>query len=217
MKHKQTQRLFYKKWPYKVLIKVDAGSKNLEKSLSQYNTHIRDIVSYRDTEETYQFKSKMKRWFKRHIPDGGIRCERTISLFCYNTDQVDFICECWRENVLEIFSPASASALKLMDDNIHDIVRKTDWYRKYPVRARIMFNKDFSVNGISVLIDSLKQILDDDWHCQGTLLNAIKPGGSLPFPCGQPYYLYLKSNDDAVMLRLTCGDYIDRFERIRKP
>ena len=34
---------------------------------------------------------------------------------------------------------------------------------------------------------------------------------------GQPLHLYLASSDDAAMLRLQCGDYIERFERIRPP
>lgn len=211
---KQTQRLFYKKWPFKVLVKVDTGPK-VERASSQalYSTY----TQMRDTDETYKFKSKFKRWFKRHLPDGGIRCERTISLFLNNQEEVDFVCDAWTHNVLEVHAPESEEAMVLLKDNVYDIVRKHNWYRKYPVRARILYTRDFASDGRKLLEDSLKQIEDDDWHCQGTLMSALDDHGNLPYACGQPYYLYLKSNDDAVILRLTCGDYIERFERIRKP
>jgi hypothetical protein len=39
----------------------------------------------------------------------------------------------------------------------------------------------------------------------------------IPFACGQPYYLYLLDNDDAIMLKLQAGDWVERFERQRKP
>jgi len=211
---KQTQRLFYKKWPYKVLIKVHTGPEVERKPRYElYSTH----TQLRDTDETYKFKSKIKRWFKRHVPDGGIRCERTISLFLHTQDEVDFICDAWESNIVEVHSPVSDQALTLLENNVYDIVRKHDWYRKYPIRARILYTKEFALEGRKLLEDSLHQLEDDDWHCKGTLMSALDDRGILPYACGQPYYLYLKSNDDAVILRLTCGDYIERFERIRKP
>lgn len=211
---KKTQRLFYKKWPFKVVIKVDRGKEVRpdHNKLGLYSSHI-----IRDTDETYKFKSKFKRWFKRHLPEGGIRCERTISLFLHTQDDVDFVVDSWKHNVLEVHAPESEEAMILLKDNVYDIVRKHYWYRKYPVRARILYTREFSQEGRKVLEDSLRQIADDDWHCQGTLMSALDNNGTLPYACGQPYYLYLKSNDDAVILRLTCGDYIERFERIRKP
>ncbi|MDB2315568.1 hypothetical protein N9V27_01180 [bacterium] len=213
---KKTQRLFYKKWPYKVLIKVDHAENRKRADGIELLTAYSPRMT-KDREETYQFKSKFKRWFKRHIPNGGIRCERTISLFLCTQKEVDFIIDTWKHNIEEVYAPESEEAMTLLQDNVYDIVREHDWYRKYPVRARILYTREFASNGRQALEESLKQIEQDDWHCQGTLMSALESGGNLPYACGQPYYLYLKSNDDAVILRLTCGDYIERFERIRKP
>ena len=210
---KNTQRLFYKKWPYKVLIKVDRGSQTEKhEALGLFGPRYT-----KEHDETYKFKSKFKRWFKRHLPEGGIRCERTISLFLHTQDDVDFVVDSWKHNVLEVHAPESAEAMNLLKDNVYDIVRKHYWYRKYPVRARILYTREFSQEGRKALEESLQQIDRDDWHAKGTLMSALERDGNLPYACGQPYYLYLKSSDDAVILRLTCGDYIERFERIRKP
>jgi hypothetical protein len=58
----------------------------------------------------------------------------------------------------------------------------------------------------------------DAWHAAGLLKDLIVRD-ELPkiYGWGQPLHLYLADADDAAMLRLTCGDSIERFERVRKP
>ena len=53
-----------------------------------------------------------------------------------------------------------------------------------------------------------------DWHAKGLLGDLIK-NPNLPkyHAWGQPMHLYFASPDDAAMLKLQCGHFIERFEK----
>lgn len=210
MKRKITQRLFWKQWPYKIVL----GNKTEEKQTvwqKRFTKHVDD--------ETYAWKSQFRRWFKKTLPDGGLRHETRISVFLKNKDEADLVIETWPNLILELWAPENPQALTLMQDHVHDIIRENPWYKKFPIRARILYSREFKVEGLGIMRDVVSQIDEDKWYAGGLLKTLLSRHdlGKLPHPCGQPFYLYLADNDDAVMLKLQAGEWIDRFERQRKP
>lgn len=216
MKHSVTQRLFWKRWPYKVLLKFNTTRSNRLSSLGstrRYN-HWLDSGSIEDL----RVKSQFRQWFKKHHPDGGIRSESGISVFLSTQDEVDNVVDAWKKHVVEVWAPSNAASLTTMQDHVYDVVRSTLWYRRFPIRARILYTQEFRHAGLSALRDALSGMEPDHWMAKGLLMDLInEPTGRIPWAWGQPVYLYLLDNEDAIMLKLQAGDSIDRFERIRAP
>lgn len=216
MKKCVTQRLYWKQWPYKIIL----GEESKEVRANNFSWHARSNFIKPTSKESAAWKSQLRRWFKKNFPNGGIRQETRISLFLHTQEEVDLVLDSWKNLVLELWEPASSEALTLMQDHVHDVVREHPWYRRYPIRARILYSQEFKTNGIGQLKEIVDQLDEENWHAGGLLNTLLKHGNKLtklPWPCGQPFYLYLADNDDAVMLKLQAGDWIERFERQRKP
>lgn len=212
MKNRVTQKLFWKQWPYKIVLgEADEAARQAHKKLYRYTKNI-------DT-ETYAWKSTFRRWFKKTFPAGGLRNEQTISVFLKTKDEVDLVLETWPKLILELWAPESDEALTLMQDHVYDVIRENPWYKKFPIRARILWTTEFRHQGLDLIKSAVDQMDPDLWHAGGQLKGLLSNNSTakIPFACGQPYYLYLVDNDDAIMLKLQAGDWIDRFERQRKP
>lgn len=209
MKQHLTQKLFWKKWPYKAIIEISAARSGYGGNWS---------YSRRNNSERVQEFSRLKEWFKNHLPDAGIRCETHLSVFLSTEQELAEVIDSFGSKVIETWKPASESARELLIEHEFDVVRERMWYGKYHMRARIPYNNEFRIKGFHVLKSALESIEKDNWYCAG-LLNKIIESTAPPnvYGWGQPLHLYLLDSDDAAMLRLYCGDYIERFERIRKP
>jgi len=211
MKVHHTQRLFWKKWPIKAIIEIKPTR---DDSVSWTNTW---RMSTQDKLLRREAFNRIERWCKNKFPESGIRKESNLSLFLNTEAELKELIDYNGHNVIEVWRPVNESAFNLLLEHSTDVVRAKPWYGKFTVRARIPYNSDFRNKGIIALRDALNNI-EDDWHCAGLLMDAIT---SSDFPnvygWGQPLNLYLSSSDDAAMLKLQCGEYIERFERIRKP
>lgn len=211
MKRSITHRLFWKKWPYKVLLRAPSDR-------PRYSSHLMNPVPFTDFAEDALSRSKFRQWFKKHHPDCGIRCETGISVFLSTRDELEHVIDTWKKYVKEVWEPADQESLTAMKDHVYDVVRDSYWYKRFPVRARILYTPEFRLNGLSLIRDALSSIPSENWLARGLLEDLLaEPSGRVPWACGQPVYLYLLENEDAIMLKLQAGDWIDRFERIRKP
>lgn len=212
MKTKVSQRLYWKQWPYKIILGKD--SDNQKKQHVWKNRWTKNI-----DDETYSWQSQFKRWFKKTFPEGGLRRESRISVFLKTQEQVNLVVDSWNSYVLEVWGPENAKALSLMENHIYDVIRPDPWYKRYPIRARILYSPEFKMRGLDQMRDAVNQIEPHNWHAGGLLKTLLSSDikGKVPFPYGQPFYLYLLDNEDAIMLKLQVGDWIDRFERQRKP
>lgn len=204
MKVNHTQKLFWKKWPYKAIIKIENG-----------RSHTGSYYTRKNSWERVEEFSRVKSWCLNRFPDAGIRCETNLSVFLATEDELNSLLDHYGHKVLAVWKPQSETAKDLLTDHEFDVVRDRLWYGKYPIRARIPFNNKLVEKGI----DSIKTALPSlsEWHCAGALNDMLSKDRKSRYGWGQPLYLYLNDADDAAMLRLMCGDYIERFERIRKP
>lgn len=206
MKEHRTQRLFWKKWPYKVTLSVDSSS------YSQSN--LTPWARRRDSSRLIAMRN-LKSWVLERFPDAGVRCESHVSVFLATEEELQSLLDSYGHKVLEVWRPESDSAKDLLVEHEFDIVRERPWYGKYPIRARIPFNIELSRNGIKTIQDALPSL--SEWHCAGILYNMLTGQKTNAYGWGQPLHLYLADADDAAILRLMCGDYIERFERVRNP
>lgn len=216
MIHKVTQRLFWKRWPFKVLMKFPYDEDRTRIVTNERRTMTRWASN--DNLENLRVKSQFRQWFKKHHPEGGIRSESGISVFLNTREEVDNVVDAWKKYVSEIWAPSNQTSLSLMQNHVHDVVRSSFWYKRFPIRARILYTEEFRHSGLPILRDALSGIEDDHWSAKGLLMDLInEPTGRIPWSWGQPVYLYLLDNEDAIMLKLQAGDWIDRFERVRSP
>ncbi len=210
MKIHNTQKLFWKKWPFKAIVEITptrgstygwGRAKNPE-ILRQRSISI----------------NQAKSWCSKTFEDVGLRSESNLSVFLTSEEDLNALITYFGDKVLEVWKPVSESAKDIMLNHECDVVRKRPWYGKYPIRARISYNNDFRVKAVDNFKLAVNSLDPNDWHCAG-LLKEIITKKELPRTCGwgHPLHLYLVSADDAAMLRLQCGDYIERFERIRPP
>jgi hypothetical protein len=147
-----------------------------------------------------------------------LRSESHLSVFLSTEEELNALIGYFGEKILEVWKPVSGTARELMVNHEYDVIRNRPWYGRFPIRARIKYNNDFRVKAVDNFKMAVNSFDVNDWHCAG-LLKKIIDNDILPktYGWGQPLHLYLASADDAAMLRLQCGDYIERFERIRPP
>lgn len=209
MKEHSTQKLFWKKWPYKAIIGVaPAGPATYGGNFS---------YSRRNNPERVSEFARLKEWFKNHLPEAGIRCETNLSVFLSTEAELAEVLDIFGHKVTEVWKPASESAKDLLIEHEFDVVRDRLWYGKYPIRARIAYSSEFRTKHVPAFREAVLSLGNGNWHAAGQLLDIITKSKADRYGWGQPLHLYLASAEDAAMLRLQCGDYIERFERIRKP
>jgi len=206
MKQHDTQRLFWKKWPYKAIIEISARRIGHAAGFS---------YSRRNNSERQEEFARLKSWFKNHLPDAGIRCETNLSVFLSTEAELAEVLDAFGSKVIELWKPASDSSRELLIEHEFDVVRDRLWYGKYPIRARIPYTTDFRTKHVQTFREAVLSLGDDVWHAAGHLKDIITASKVDRYGWGQPLHLYLASAEDAAMLRLQCGDYIERFERVR--
>lgn len=208
MKIHNTQRLFWKQWPIKVVLAI-------EPELGKSPNWRLDADGRREREREF---GTIQKWCKLNFPDSGIRRESNLSLFLENEEQLDTLLETYGHKVMEVWRPESKQTQELLKEHTYDIVRERPWYGKFGIRARINFNNEFKVKHLATFKTAVNAMNPDDWHAAGMLKDLIeKTDTKNRYGWGQPLHLYLASNDDAIMLKLQCGSSIERFERVRKP
>jgi hypothetical protein len=208
MKIHNTQRLFWKKWTIKVIIKI-------EPARGMYYGH---RMAREDLDKRRTNISLVKDWFSKNMPEAGIRAESNLSIFLNTKEDLDKVIDEFGSRVIEVWQPESDTAKELMMEHGYDVIRKTLWYGRFPIRARINYNENFRQNGVGSFKDAVNGLDENDWYCAG-MLKTILDNKILPriYGWGQPLHLYLANAEDAAMMRLQCGDFIERFERIRSP
>lgn len=208
MKVHNTQRLFWKQWPYKAIVEI--------------RPNIRTInwrrTSAEERKQRQQDFDLVERWCKARFPEAGIRKESHLSIFLASQEELDTLIDHFEHRILEVWKPVSDSAKETLLAHSYDIVRAKPWYNKFPIRARISYNNEFRTHHLAAFKQAVSSIGTEDWFAAGLLKELIEKE-ELPrtYGWGQPLHLYLASADDAAMLRLMCGDSIERFERVRKP
>jgi hypothetical protein len=207
MKEHNTQKLFWKQWPYKAIVEIRPSptSKFTGWRISKTNT---------DRQQDFEL---VERWCKARFPNAGIRKETHLSLFLSSETELDELLDHFGHRVLEVWKPKNALAKDMLLAHEYDVVRAKPWYNKYAIRARIAYNSEFRTKYLQTFREAVISLGDENWHAAGQLLDIIKQSKAERYGWGQPLYLYLASAEDAAMLRLQCGDIIERFERIRKP
>lgn len=207
MKVNFTQRLFWKKWPFKAIIEVSARRGSYDWRLTKQQSIARRA----------EFAT-LKEWTALHFPSAGTRCESNFSIFLQTEEELDELLDYYGHKIIAIWKPASKATMDTLLEHTFDVVRAKPWYGLYPIRARIPFTNDFRAGGFKNLKAALESVADDAWHCNGMLKDIVTTNATPRlYSWGQPLHLYLSSNDDAAMLRLLCGNLIERFERIRAP
>jgi hypothetical protein len=210
MKTHNTQKLFWKKWPYKAIVEITPAR-------GSHNGWGRANNS-----ETLKLRSRSvnqaKAWCSKTFEDVGLRSESNLSVFLSTEEELNSLIAYFGDKVLETWSPVNISAKDLMLNYEYDVIRSRPWYGRFSIRARIKYNNDFRVKAVDNFKSAVNALDPDDWYCAGLLMKIIKNDiQPRTYGWGQPLHLYLASSDDAAMLRLQCGDYIERFERIRPP
>jgi hypothetical protein len=208
MKVRDTQRLFWKQWPFKAIIEI-------KPNIRDSSWRRMDVGERKLRFEEFE---RVSRWCKARYPDAGMRKETHLSLFLTTEAELDDLISSWGGAILEIWKPANDVAKDLLTEHSYDVVRAKPWYGKFPIRARILYDNDFKVTHLPTFKEAVASIDTNDWHAAGLLEKLINQ--KVPpavYGWGQPLHLYLASTEDAALLRLTCGSIINRFERIRKP
>lgn len=209
MKIHNTQRLFWKQWPIKAVIEITPNSQ------CRSNNWRTDPSSRAARVQEFRLLSK---WCKEKFPNAGMRKENNLSLFLNTEEELEELLETWAHKILEIWKPENDRAKELLMLHSTDIIRSKPWYGKYSIRARILYSSEFKSTKVDSFKTAVRAMDPTDWHCAGVLKDIItKESAPKLNAWGQPMHLYLRSADDAAMLRLQVGDCIERFERIRKP
>lgn len=207
MKRYYTQKLFWKRWLYKATLQVFPTREYVNSwQLSKESANGRndDVKS-------------IKKWCNSTFEDCGIRREINLSIFLTSESDVNTLVDYWGHRVLAIWQPENDNAKDILLGHAYDVVRSKPWYGKFSIRARIPCTKEFTSNAAPILKAAVNNI-EGDWWAAGLLKSTIDSGISPKiYGWGQPLYLYLADNEDAAMLRLHVGNYIERFERIRSP
>lgn len=211
MKEHHTQKMFWKKWLYKAIIEIRPARQ--ERS---YGNHRFLFTKENHRERTLEI-NRIKAWCTNNFSGCGLRCEGNLTVFLNDPSQIDTLVDQWGPRILEVWRPANDQAVDLLLEHTHDIIREKPWYGKYPIRAKILYNSDFRENALDMFKTAVKGMDPDDWHASGQLAIIIRADTAAGWSWGQPLHLYLASADDAAMLRLQCGSYIERFERVRPP
>lgn len=208
MKVHNTQRLFWKQWPYKAIVEVRPNIKEINWRRSTNEERAQRHADF----------ALIERWCKARFPNAGIRKESHLSIFLSTQEELDNLIDHYGHRILEIWKPASDNAKEILLAHSYDVVRAKPWYNKFPIRARILYNNEFRNQLLPSFKQAVSSIGEENWFAAGLLKTLIEKE-ELPnhYGWGQPLHLYLASADDAAMLRLMCGESIDRFERIRKP
>jgi len=209
MKVHATQRLFWKKWPYKAIIAILPERKSSHYGYRSNNTEL---------QQRGQHSNTIKSWCRDNFEDCGLRQESNLSVFLHTESELELLLDKWDSLALEVWKPSNANAERLLLTHTRDIIRATPWYGKFEVRACIKYTDSFINTGIDTLKSAVNSLDPLDWHASGLLKHIISNESKAnKSGWGQPLFLYLRSSEDAALLRLQLGDFIDRFERIRNP
>lgn len=209
MKKYLTQKLFWKRWAFKAIIEIHPVRTSTGWSRRQTEAE--------RTARNNDF-NRVVEWVNDHLPNSGQRREGNLSIFVETKEQLDLLVEYWEERVIAVWEPESTSTRDMLLSHTNDVVRAKPWYGKFPIRARVLYTNEFKDKGIASFKLAVNGLDPDDWHAKGLLEDVIRaPALPKAHAWGQPMHLYLASTDDAAMLKLQCGDYIERFEKIRPP
>lgn len=203
---RDTQKLFWKQWPIKIVIGSD---KNSTTSKSYF-------LSRDERTERHRNMGEIIKVVKKEVPSAGVRREGNVSVFVSNEQEMTQILDLFGHRTIEVWKPKNDKAKQLLFEHTADVVRERPWYGKFSMRARILYTSQLKadIENFKAAVNSLDP---ESWHAAGLLMNILKSKNKQNSAWGQPLYLYLASSEDAALLKLQCGTIIERFERIRPP
>jgi len=203
---RDTQKLFWKHWPIKIVI---AGFKNVTSGKSYF-------LSTEERQERIRAMNEIIKAVKKEVPSAGVRREGNVSVFVANEQELAQIQELYEHKIVEVWRPKNNKAKQLLFEHTADVVRERPWYGRFNLRARILYTSKLKadIENFKAAVNALDK---NSWHAAGLLMEILKSTRQGSNHWGQPLYLYLASSEDAALLKLQCGTIIDRFERIRAP
>jgi hypothetical protein len=221
LQRKITEKPFWSKWPYKLVLRVIATeSDSSYKPYDWDNDPISQaIVGSWIKERTLNrgvaltITATVLQQIQDDI-DFGRRLEGSkLSLFFHEKSQAEKYARKFKDIAIELWSPASQEIEQEMLDNKTTIIyKKNYWYKQFPIRARILCTKELRNKGMDDIRTALNNL--EEWKLVGQLNDMLFHNKNY-FSIGQPYYIYMGSDEDAAMFRLLCDHWIDRFERIK--
>lgn len=218
LKRKNTERLYWSKWPFKLVLTVAERLDNLPPANFWLSDNwsqrwVKDIRLNRKIALTAS-ASIINTIENDGVEGFGKRLEgHHLSLFFYRIEEVEKYAELFSDIAIELWAPVSKQVeQEMIDDKTHTVYRKKYWYGKYPIRVKILFTRELRNLGQDEIRTALANL--DDWKLVGQLYDTLY-GDKEIYSIGQPYYIYLGSDEDAAMFRLLCDRWIDKFERIK--
>lgn len=217
MKTFDTQHLFYKQYPYKVTVTLPYQHNG--SALHYINNNEKWPDYLKRTSENKKIRATFKKWCQDNLSQFGSRSEGNVfSVFLATAEDVQILMDNCQHEILNFWRPKNENAAALLSSHLNDIVRDHPWYSKFYLRAKISYTREFMTHGLLPLQVALNGIAADEWHASGLLGKLLShPRTTYGYCGGQLFNLYLKNEEDALLLRLHCGQYISKFERIRAP
>jgi hypothetical protein len=206
---RDTQKLFWKQWPIKVVI---SSERNSSKSSKSY------FLGREERAQRLRSMADIVNAVKRELPNAGIRREGNVSVFVTDETELAQLVDLFGSRICEIWKPKNETAAKLLFEHTADVIRDRPWYGRFTMRARVLFTPHFKTNEALNFKAAVNSLDAEKWHAAGLLKDVISSDGHVKHGAwGQPLYLYLSDSEDAALLKLQCGTVIERFERIRPP
>lgn len=203
-----TERIFYKKFSYKICFRID------ETELSKLKT----VVNYKISHSYWTGRTVLRESLRKKITnilpenvDYRTRSEgEIVTLFIDNDDVALDIVNKLVENVKEIHLPLNDSHKKLILDNHRNRVRKTLFHNKFRYKVNIKndWNERFrKFDELKTWLDSMGGIDDTRWMPNSPLGSVFKmsdaertkPKFRYRF---SNYAMFLNDEQDLMMLQL---------------
>jgi len=214
---RDTQKLFWKQWPIKIVIRANVSRSHANLNVARFELKKPYFLDLEDRQKKLREVGEIIKVVKKEVPAAGVRREGNVSVFVSTEKELEKILGLYSHRIVEVWKPKNDKAKRLLFEHTADVVRERPWYGRFKIRARILYTSHLKneIENFKAAVNSLEQ---NSWHAAGLLMNILKSVNSInSYAWGQPLYLYLSSNDDAALLKLQCGTVIERFERIRAP
>jgi len=189
MEHHYTSKLFYKKYPYKILIThtylESTPDKMLDWTVSNANKFLKSLgIKYRMYNQVVYKKKKQT------------LVTVTSSLFLESKQDFDVCYNKWKDLIQLVVAPYKEEHIDFLKDNTEIIIRDTLLYRRY--KYVVLFRRAYKED-ISDL---------DNWVDQSFITTPAKKSNAKWLSNSWWPRLYLSEDSDLVLTKLTHGDRI---------
>lgn len=195
MKQHYISKLFYNKYPYKIIVEI-RPNQNKSFTWNKIKTWlVKNAVGYK-TYTTIMYSAFDWLHRPRRLYD------QRVSIFLKTETEFEACKKRFKGRIKETYSPYDNNHIDLLKDNIHISIRKNLIYKKY--RYAISFKYDYETKNTDVkewVLDNLKSSLDDEtikWY----YLNGTAR-------------MYLLDDTNLVLIKLTWLDRIGTIRTVR--